>query len=75
MMVDAHVLPTTYAEWLRKAEAQEAKHKAAGLHMIRITIDPDTFPAWCSKNGLQPDAKARVAFATDGVTEQVRRTH
>jgi hypothetical protein len=75
VMVDSHNLQPTYERWLEKAEGQERKYKERGLMVLRIYIDPDKFPAWCARRGLALDARARVAFAADGATEKVRRTH
>jgi hypothetical protein len=34
-----------------------------GFNIVKVYIDPETFPAWCKKNGLEMDAKARAQYA------------
>jgi hypothetical protein len=72
IMVDAHVLPPTYAAWREKAESTERTAKARGLRVFRAIIDPDQFLVWCAREGLDVDAKARTAFATDYAMRQIK---
>jgi uncharacterized membrane protein len=75
IMIDRHVLPSTYSAWKKNAEAQESKWKAEGILIYRAIIDPDEFPAWCKSRGLNVDAKGRVAFASEFAMLQVGKTH
>lgn len=75
IMTDAHVLPPTYQVWREKAERQERTAKASGVIVIRAVIEPDEFLAWCAREGLNVDAKARTAFAADFAARQVKATH
>jgi uncharacterized membrane protein len=75
MMIDSHVLPSTYSEWKKKAEGQERKWQADGVTVFRAIIDPDEFPAWCKAHGLNVDAKGRTAFASEFAMLQVKDTH
>ncbi|MBW7966771.1 hypothetical protein [Bradyrhizobium sp. BR 10261] len=65
IMVDAYVLPPTYERWREMAESQERRAKASGLAVVRAVIKPEEFVAWCAKEGLDVDAKARTAFAAE----------
>ena len=58
---------------LRCNGPRKREHAERGLTVIRIYIDPERFPAWCAKRGLVLDAKARIAFATEGAMD--RRAH
>lgn len=64
-MMSDNVLPETYDEWSKKAEAQEQRAKDAGFTVARAMIDPDEFAIWCRRETLDLDAKARTAFAAD----------
>ena len=75
IMLDAHVLPRTYDTWRKKAESQEREWKAKGFLVIRAIIDPEKFPTWCAKAGLNIDAKARTAFASEFAMLQVKDTN
>jgi hypothetical protein len=75
IMLDAHVLPPTYEAWRKKAEGQERECKAKGFIVVRAIIDPEKFPTWCAKAGLNIDAKARTAFASEFAMLQVKDTH
>lgn len=65
MFTDAHLLPKTYEDWLARAEEMQAKVQAAGDAVIKVYIDPETFPEWCQKKGLQMDAEARSQLAIE----------
>lgn len=70
VMVDGHVLPRSYDDWLKKAEEAERQFKARGIRIVRVVIDPKAFPIWCQARGLDIDAKARMAFANDEAARQ-----
>ena len=62
---DADSLPPSYDEWLEKAKDIESDLIIRGHRVIRATIDPETFPAWCAAKGLKPDASARTRFGVE----------
>jgi hypothetical protein len=66
---DADTLPTTYDEWLAKAEELEGEFKARGYHVVRALIDPKTFPSWCAARGLKLNANARTNFGNEKARE------
>ena len=65
IMHDAQLLPSTWEEWHEIAERVERDMKASDHLVIRIAIDPETFPAWCLAHGLNVDAEARSRFAAE----------
>lgn len=65
MFTDAEMLPKTYQDWLVRAEEMKAKVQAAGDAVIKVYIDPETFPAWCEKKGLEMNAEARSTLAIE----------
>jgi hypothetical protein len=65
IMADRHLLPATYDEWKQQAEGLERQQLGKGVRVVRAVIDPQTFPAWCRRNGLNVDAQARMRFANE----------
>ncbi len=62
---DTHLLPATYREWLDRAEMKKREIEAKGDRVIKIFIDPETFPEWCRKRGCRLDAEARSQLAIE----------
>ncbi len=62
---DADMLPKTYEDWLSRAEEMQAKVQAAGDMVIKVYIDPETFPEWCEKKGVKMNAEARSQLAIE----------
>lgn len=73
MFDDSHLLPPTYKEWLVRAEEAEQKAKDEGIAVVKVFIDPDTFPEWCEKKGKKMDADARSSLAIEVVQAQSMR--
>ncbi len=65
MFVDGDRLPETYDDWLRRAEEMKEQVQAAGDAVIKVYIDPQTFPEWCREKELQMDAEARSQLAIE----------
>lgn len=65
MFDDAALLPPTYAHWLSRAEEKKAEIEAAGDQVIKVFIDPETFPEWCEKKQLPMDANSRSTLAIE----------
>ena len=57
---DAETLPPAYKQWLKMAEEMEKGLKAYGHPVMRVRIDPMTFPIWCAAHGTTP-GRARAA--------------
>ena len=75
IMEDAHVLPPTYELWSKKAEGLERGAAALGAIVVRASIEPEEFVAWCASHGMKPDAKGRNAFGSDFVCRNLSRKH
>jgi hypothetical protein len=69
-------LPNTFEEWLPLAERAERQLRNGGINVIRVDIDPSTFPKWCKQNGfLRIDRHTRMAYGNIKAYESfVRRT-
>lgn len=75
IMQDAHRLPATFDEWRKKAGGGESVLRREGHVVVRAVIDPDDFPVWCRARGLDIDAKARTAFASQFALRRVEQLH
>lgn len=67
---DGHKMPPTWAEWRKMAEEMEHGLKAYGHVVMRVYIDPRTFPGWCAAHGKAPGREARKAFVAEAVFER-----
>ena len=67
MFDDAELLPPTYQHWLARAEEKKAEVEANGDQVIKVFIDPETFPQWCDKKNLPKDANSRSQMAIEVV--------
>lgn len=63
MFDDAENMPSTYHDWLRKAQETKVQMERNGQRVVCIDLQPQEFRAWCAKEGLKLDAKARSRFA------------
>jgi|688.fasta_scaffold405876_1 hypothetical protein len=62
---DANDLPDTYEDWLQLAKQVEKQVASQGMKVVRVDIDPETFPKWCAANGLANlDKHARSMFGS-----------
>ena len=68
---DATNLPRTFSDWLAKAEQIEQAMRQRGIRVVRVEIDPDRFPAWCTAHGLKVDANGRTRYASHIARESV----
>ena len=75
VMSDSDKLPATFEKWLFKAQKNEKEMRRKGYTVIRICIDPETFPDWCRARGLDVNANARNLFAAESAKEQYGATH
>jgi len=67
MFADGRKLQATYQEWVEEAQRTYTFLIGEGFHVIKISIDPDLFPAWCAKRGIAMDADARSRYAQEFV--------
>lgn len=62
--IDGDALEDSWAQWKKRADEIRNELVKDGFVVIQVRINPDTFPAWCVSQGVQPDHNARTAFAT-----------
>jgi hypothetical protein len=67
---DGNALPRTFKEWLRIAEEMEKGLKAYGHPVLRVRIDPATFPAWCAAHSTTTGRPGRKMFVAEAVKER-----
>jgi len=70
MFVDSDLLPTKYEDWLQRAEAMKAQVEGAGDTVVKVHIDPETFPQWCEEKNLPMNSEARSQLAIEVVQAQ-----
>lgn len=70
ILEDGNTLPHTWREWLKMAEEMERGLKAYGHPVMRVRIDPRTFPIWCAAHGTSTGRAGRKRFVADAVTER-----
>lgn len=67
---DSHLLPPTYAAWLKRAEKMVRQVEDAGGQVAKVTIDTDLFVAWCKAKQRVMDAESRTLFAIEAIQKQ-----
>jgi hypothetical protein len=67
---DGNKMPRTWKKWLKIAEEMERGLKAYGHVVMRVYIDPKTFPDWCAAHGTSPGREGRKKFVAEAVSER-----
>lgn len=67
---DGGTLPRTWPEWHKMAVEMESGLKAYGHPVLRVRIDPATFPAWCAAHGTASGRQGRKLFIAAAVKER-----
>ena len=67
---DGDKLPPTWVEWQKMAVEMENGLNAYGHVVMRVHIDPKTFPEWCMAHGTTPGSKGRKIFVAAAVFER-----
>jgi hypothetical protein len=70
MMIDSHLIPPTYDQWLAMAKANFDRVKEDGDVPVKVFIEPEGFAQWCAEHNRQKDAEGRTTFAIQSVTQQ-----
>jgi hypothetical protein len=70
---DSDKMPPSWKGWLKMAEEMEQGLKAYGHVVLRVYIDPATFPDWCAAHGTSPGSAGRRKFVAAAVTERYGR--
>ena len=70
IFADGNKMPRSWKEWLRIAEEMERGLKAYGHSVLRVYIDPNTFPDWCVAHSTSPGSEGRKKFIAAAVTDR-----
>jgi hypothetical protein len=70
LFTDSHLLPASYSDWLSKAAEMVKKVEDSGDIVMKVFIDPETFPLWCKTKGKEMDMHARTELAIEVATRQ-----
>jgi hypothetical protein len=70
IFADGDRMPPTWGEWLKMAVEMESGLKAYGHVVMRVPIDPNTFPDWCAAHGTSPGREGRKRFVAEAVKER-----
>ncbi len=70
LFTDGHMLPVTFEDWESRAEQMKQQAQDQGDAVIKVYIDPETFPEWCQKKGLEMNSEARSQLAIEVAQEQ-----
>ncbi|MCA9137275.1 MAG: hypothetical protein KDB00_10960 [Planctomycetales bacterium] len=69
---DSDDLPSTYDDWLVKAEHAEKQVQSQGMKVVRVETDPETFRSWCNERGYSNiDTHARMGFGSFKAMERL----
>jgi hypothetical protein len=60
--IDPEFQPS-YAYWLKRSEEMFARHKAEGVPIFKVTLDPIEFMEWSKATGAGVGTMARATFA------------
>ena len=64
---DAAEWNSTHAEWLQNAAAMAERLSRAGLEVIWIDLEPESFSEWCRARSISNNAEARSRFAAEQI--------
>ena len=70
LLDDGNTLPPDWTAWRKMAVEMESGLKAYGHPVMRVRIDPTTFPAWCAAHGATTGRQGRKAFVAAAVLER-----
>ena len=64
---DGGKLPVQYEAWRASTQQVEREVQYSGVEVVRVTIEPHTFTAWCERVGLPADGSARARYAAEAL--------
>ncbi len=67
---DGATLPRSWAAWLKMAEEMKKGLEAYGHPVMKVRIDPASFPAWCKAHGTTTGRPGRKLFVAEAVKER-----
>jgi hypothetical protein len=70
ILADGDTMPPAWADWRKMAVEMETGLKAYGHPVMRVRIDPATFPIWCAAHGTTTGRQGRKMFVAAAVKER-----
>jgi len=70
ILADGDTMPRNWADWRKMAQEMETGLKAYGHPVMRVRIDPATFPIWCAAHGATTGRQGRKLFVAAAVKER-----
>lgn len=70
ILADGDTMPLAWAEWRKMAVEMETGLKAYGHPVMRVRIDPATFPIWCAAHTTTTGRQGRKTFVAAAVKER-----
>ncbi len=67
---DGDTLPPAWKDWLKMAEEMKRGLEAYGHPVMKVRIDPKTFPIWCAAHGTTTGRPGRKLFIAAAVKER-----
>jgi len=67
---DGEAMPRTWAEWHKMAHEMETGLKAYGHPVMRVRIDPATFPIWCRAHDTDTGRQGRKLFVAAALKDR-----
>lgn len=67
---DGDTLPAAWPQWLTMAEEMKRGLEAYGHPVMKVRIDPKTFPIWCAAHGTTTGRPGRKLFVAAAVKER-----
>jgi hypothetical protein len=71
---DGDKMPWTWKGWLKIAEEMERGLKAYGHVVLRVHIDPNTFPDWCAAHWHEPGSRRTQKVRRCGCDREIRQS-
>ncbi|MCJ2135622.1 hypothetical protein MKK69_16445 [Methylobacterium sp. J-026] len=68
-LADGAKLPPHYETWRIATEQMEREVQRSGVDVVRVSIEPEAFGAWCEQSGLPSDGAARARYAAEALVE------
>jgi hypothetical protein len=64
---DPEKLGDSHADWLRDATAMADRLRQAGLKVVWVDIEPETFSHWCQSRDIPNDLESRSRYAAEQI--------
>jgi hypothetical protein len=70
MFEDGGTFPPAWPQWLKMAEEMKKGLESYGHPVMKVRIDPKTFPIWCAAHGVTTGRQGRKGFVAAAVRER-----